>query len=235
MQQVHPEPQFSEKPSGDDQPEQPRYVEKESKTPARPGTLDIAIDKLRVPLVPEEYNGTAQIFWEGFNKGVNYGATTILVGIRSAQELSSLGIAQATPIIKMAQEMRQAEGQAAQEMAAQLAQSNMQSSHQILGAINNLAASQPNAPNPMAQIFAETMKPLLQQVLQSVMGGVLGGFQRGQTPSGQEQGIPAQTQPSQEPLQSVPGQTAGQPGTQDNWGALPENVAPIDEEEDIDV
>jgi len=229
VQQVHGEKQVYEEPAPGDSggrssetpPEATRGM---ARTPARPGSLDVAIERLQVPMVPEAYNGEAEIYWEGFNKGVAYGANTILVGIRSAQELSSLGISQATPIIKMAQEMRQAEGQAAQEVAAQLAQATMQGNQQLMGAINNLAVSQPNAPNPMAQVMAETLKPVLQQVMQSLMGGLLGGFKLGQQPV-PGQPVPDMTAQSQ----------AAQPLSGDGWGAMPENVTPINTEEEIDV
>ena len=217
---------------GNQYPEKMSDPTKEStRSLAKPGALDTAIEKLQVPMVPEAYNGQAEIYWEGFNKGVAYGANTILVGIRSAQELSSLGISQATPIIKMAQEMRQAEGQAAQAIAAELAQATMQGNQQLMGAINNLAAAQPNAPNPMAQVMAETMKPVLGQVMQSLMGSLLGGFGRGQPAPGQQaQDMPAQAQHLQGQAQFQ----SEQPASSDDWGELPGNVTPISKE-DLDV
>ena len=176
----------------------------DSKTPgtkvsARPGSLDTAIDKLHVPEVPIEFNGASQIYWAGFNKGVSYGVDTILAGIRAAQELSSLGIAQATPIIKMAQEMRQAEGQAAQEIAGQLAQVNVETNQQVLSAINALAAAQgkgqPAETNPMAEMMAESMKPHLQQVMSQALSGMFQGTP--QQAAGQQQQIPGQQQQQQ--------------------------------------
>ncbi|MDD5703164.1 MAG: C2H2-type zinc finger protein [Dehalococcoidales bacterium] len=210
---------------GKNHPETTTGVARESRSGAKPGALDTAIEKLQVPIVPEAYNGSAQAYWEGFNRGVSYGANTILVGIRSAQELSSLGISQATPLIKMAQEMRQAEGQAAQTIAAEMAGAVMQGNQQLMGAINNLAVAQPNAPNPMAQVMAETLKPVLQQVMQSLMGGLMGGFKLGQQPAA---GQPVQAVPAQE--QSLPRQSV----SSDDWGALPDNVIPISKE-DLDV
>ena len=157
----------------------------QTKALAKPGSLDAAVEKLQVPAVPEEFNGAAQIYWGGFNKGVNYGVNTIMAGIRSAQELSSLGIAQATPIIKMAQEMRQAEGRAAQELAAQLGQATMQSNHQIISAINNLAASQPGAPDLWQGMMARQIEPLFGQAISRVMGGFMPQMaQPGQAQSG---------------------------------------------------
>ena len=155
-------------PCGDNQPK-PANTLPETRMLAKPGSLDIAIENLQVPMVPEKFNGAANIYWAGFNKGVVYGADTILAGIRAAQELSSLGIAQATPVIKMAQEMRQAEGQAAQAIAAQLGQVTMQSNQQIIGAIHELAAAQsqgqPSEMNPMAKMFFGMMQPYAQQAI----------------------------------------------------------------------
>ena len=204
-----------------------------SLTRSSAGALDSAIERLQVPAVPQAYNGAAQAYWEGFNRGVAYGANTILVGIRSAQELSALGIAQATPLIKMAQEMRQAEGQAAEIIAAEMAQATLHGNQQLMDAIHNLAKShQAPVPNPMMEVVAETMKPFLQQTLQALMGGMLKGFQ-GQTSAVPVQGAEgaAPGQPALQPEQRNPVEGGGQ---QDSWGELPSNVQPM-REEDFDV
>jgi hypothetical protein len=139
----------------------------DTKSPAKAQPLDLAISHLRVPMVPEQFNGAANIYWSGFNEGVSYGANTILAGIRAAQDLSSLGIAQATPIIKMAQEMRQSEGQAARIIATELAQatleSNREGNREIMAALNKQTTAQ--NPNPMLMMMTQAMSPMFQQVL----------------------------------------------------------------------
>ncbi len=148
-----------------------------TKAQSKSSSLEAAVDRLKVPAIPEKYNGEAEVFWDGFNRGVCYGANTILAGIKSAQELSALGISQARPVIAMATEMRQAEGQAAQEIAGQLAQVHMESNQQVLSAINSLAASQdkeqPAEANPVAEMMADAMKPYLQQTMQQVFSGMM--------------------------------------------------------------
>lgn len=154
----------------------------------RPQPLDAVIQDLVLPAVPAEYNGSYHIYVEGFNAGVMHGAKSILAGIRAAQELSSIGIQQATPVIKMAQEMRQAEGQAAQLVAAQLSQATMQGNQQIIEAIHGLAASpeQPTQANPMMQMMSQAMQPLFFQVMQQMAATMPKVPQRG-TPQGGSQ------------------------------------------------
>ena len=178
---------------------------------ARGQPLDLAVSRLQVPAVPEEYNGQATIYWAGFNKGVRYGADTILAGIRAAQDLSSLGIAQATPIIKMAQEMRQAEGQAAQALASEFAQAVQGSNQTILEALHNLNLSQQaGSTNPMQRMVAMIQSiPQMMNAMNSLTG--MFGLKpvAGQQPQGQPAG---QTQ--QQPPQPAPVATAPQPATE---------------------
>jgi len=157
--------------------------------PAKGMGLDMAISRLRVPMVPEEYNGAAKIYWAGFDEGVSYGANTILAGIRAAQELSNLGISQATPVIKMAQEMRLAESQASREAAMQAAAGV---GAQIMPRIDQLAAQVAGSgENPMAGLMMTLMQPAFQQAAQQLarlfgatqMPGMLGQPQAEQAPA----------------------------------------------------
>ena len=56
-----------------------------------------------------------------FELGMKFGLSTLVMGVRMAQELSSIGIAQAQPLIKMAAEMRAGEIQAAEHAAGEAA------------------------------------------------------------------------------------------------------------------
>ena len=51
---------------------------------------------------------------EIFDAGVKYGMSALVAGVRLAQELSQMGIAQASPVLRRATEMRKAEGMSAQ-------------------------------------------------------------------------------------------------------------------------
>ena len=103
-----------------------------------------------------------------------------------------------------------------------------------------LAASQPNAPNPMAQVMADTMKPVLHQIIQTILGGVLDGFQPAQTSPGKVQDTLGQAQPQQEQSQGASEQNTGESSqgsraSHDTMGVMPDNVTIITEEDDIDV
>jgi len=160
------------------------------KVVAKGQALDLAVSNLRVPMVPEKFNGNAAAYWSGFNEGVSYGANTVLVGIRAAQELSNLGISQATPIIKMAQEMRQAEGQAAQILAGEFAEAAVNSNKEILAAIRSLGTA--NSSNPMMSGLWQMIQPHLWRVIGSVMG--MGGGVPGVQPQ-----VPGQPQSEESP------------------------------------
>jgi len=171
--------------------------------PTKGAGLDMAINRLRVPLVPEEYNGAAKVYWAGFDEGVSYGANTILAGIRAAQELSNLGISQATPVIKMAQEMRLAESQASREAAMQAA---AQVGAQVLPRIDQLAAQVASSgENPMAGLMMTLMQPAFQQAAQQ-LARLFGATQMPGVTAQQPQEQPAQSQaqPAQEPAWSPP-------------------------------
>lgn len=156
---------------------------------------------------PVSVNGEVD---ERFVAGMKYEAYNVIRGIRLAQELTKMGLDQAVPIIKMAQEMRQAEGQAAQVLATQLGQATMQSNQQIISAINNLAASQPGAPAPWQAMAARLAEPLFTQAMQQLSASLFKAMpQLGMT-----------QQPAVQPEQSEPAQS----GPSDAFGSLPGNI-----------
>ena len=83
-----------------------------------------------------------------------------------------MGVQQAVPIIKMAQEMRQSEGQAAQVIAAELAQVQMQSNRELMAALQNQHGPQPaSAPNPMQRMLGMIQAvPQMMAAAQNLMG-----------------------------------------------------------------
>ena len=180
-----------------------REEKTESKAVTRAQPLDNVIENLRLPQVPEAFDGQYNVYVAGFNDGVMHGARSILAGIRAAQELSSMGISQAKPLILMAAEMRQAEGQAAQEMAAQLGQAIHQGNANVINALNSLASQRrPAEADPMAAMVANTIQPYFQQMLGNLMGMVMRPMGAG----------PIQQQPGQPPAGPGPGSSA--PGQQ---------------------
>jgi len=145
--------------------------------------LDMLIEDTRLP---ELVNGAAPVF----DAGVQYGMKCILVGVRVAQELSAMGVQQATPIIQMAKEMRESEGMAAKEIAADLAQATLQANRELKEEIRNISVTQ--SPNPMMALMSQTMQPYFSQAIGNVMKAFgVGGM--GQ--SGQAQASPGQPAP----------------------------------------
>jgi hypothetical protein len=143
---------------------------------------------------------------ERFVAGMKYEAYNIIRGIRLSQQLNQMGLEQAKPVIEMAREMRQAEGQAAQILASQFGQSMAQSNQQILGAIHELAAaqSQPQVStgNPLAQALFTAMQPYIAQTVGQIMSSI---FKKPQGAPGQPTANqPVVEQPPQQPEKKGP-------------------------------
>ena len=149
-----------------------------------------------------------------FVAGMRYEAMNVIRGIRMAQELNKMGLEQAKPVIEMAKEMRAAEGQAAQTIAAQLGQVTMQSNQQIIQAIQGLAAAQPQGEsvNPMMQSLFTAAQPFLGQIFQRMFSS-FGGI--GQQPGMSPQQPPITEMPSTQPATPdgpPPGMKLGEEG-----------------------
>jgi len=146
-----------------------------------------------------------------FVAGMRYEAMNVIRGIRMAQELNKMGLEQAKPVIEMAKEMRQAEGQAAQVLASQFGQVTMEGNQQIISAIRELAAQSQGQPmageNPMAKALFSAMQPSIQQTVGQALAGLFKGKppvppQGGQMPVNGEaanQPVPTET-PDSKPL-----------------------------------
>jgi len=155
-----------------------------------------------------------------FVAGMRYEAMNVIRGIRMAQELNKMGLEQAKPVIEMAKEMRQAEGQAAQTIAAQFGQVTMQSNQQILSAIHQLAAAQAQGQppasdtNPMVKAIFSAMQPYVAQTVGQIFSSIFKRPQPGTPPqSGQAVANPPltgqpmqQTEPESPPPHSKPGE-----------------------------
>ncbi|GAJ11210.1 unnamed protein product, partial [marine sediment metagenome] len=149
--------------------------------------LELLVKDLELPALVD---GEAKVF----DAGVQYGVKTVLVGVRVAQELSAMGVQQASPVISMAKEMRESEGQAAKIIAGELAEATLESNKQIMAAIGQQAVAQSS--NPMLTMMTQAMQPMLTQT----MGNVMKAF----TPKpGQLPGSPA-PQPNQPGTQPAP-------------------------------
>lgn len=161
----------------------------------KPLAVEAIIHEMKLPAFAD---GGREIF----DSGVSYGMKALVAGVRLAQELSQMGIAQASPVIRMATEMRKAEGMSAQEAGQRAAEDA------LAGAIQYMSQQKPDiatVPNPMAGIVARAMEPALTKA----MGSIFGVFS-GQPPQGGGQGQGGQGQGEQPPVGSLP------PGWSDN-------------------
>ena len=113
-----------------------------------------------------------------FVAGMRYEAMNVIRGIRLAQELSKMAIDQASPVIRMAQEMRASEGKTADEAAMKAAAGVGAQIMPEVEALRNLVGSQGG--NPMASMMMTLMMPSMQQAAQR-LAGLFGATQPGAT------------------------------------------------------
>lgn len=141
------------------------------------GTKPLPIEGiLRGMKLPQIGDGKTEVF----NAGVEYGMKSVIAGVRLAQELSQMGVAQASPLIRMSQEMRAASEKSAEEAGRAAAEEMF---GDVAGWLN---ANQPKAgvadiatvANPMTGIFARALEPVMTQMLGKAFGAF--GKQRGQ-------------------------------------------------------
>jgi hypothetical protein len=167
--------------------------------------LEHLIADLKLPLIVD---GQAQVF----DAGVEYGVRSVLVGVRVAQELSAMGVQQAVPIIKMAQEMRESEGQAARVIATELAGATLEGNRDLKAALQQMGNQiQTSGPNPMASMMAGVMQPVLGQAMQQMMGSFMGGAMPGATPPAGD-GQPPPSAEQGQPVSEQPAAQEGEPG-----------------------
>jgi len=107
-----------------------------------------------------------------FDSGVDYATRMIIGGVRIAQELSRMGVAQASPIIKMAQEMDRAKGESARDAGAAAAEEMAQQLVGYLGPkFDQLGeAAKPQkvdiatVKNPMGGVMARNMERIVDRM-----------------------------------------------------------------------
>jgi len=168
--------------------------------------------------IPRPVDG-ADGFWDGYELGTRRARQDMFLSLFALQQLSSLGIQQAKPLVDMAKELRGDVGQAAQAAAAGVGQALQPQMQKLADAIRQGAMA--SSPNPFASMIAQAFQPFVQQLLSSTLSGMMRAFPQFQQPRLE------QTQAAPAPEQSAPG------GHSDAWGPLPENVSRI--EGDVDV
>ena len=143
------------------------------------GSLDELVHGLEVPDV---VNGRR----EAFNAGVEWATRSILTGIRLSQELSSLGIAQAGPLIKMAQQMNPDAGQIAKETGLAMGGEIAGKMFELMQQKETKKPDIAQVPDPMKGVLARMMETIVNQLTGQVFGGQAGSApsfvdKRGQT------------------------------------------------------
>ena len=124
---------------------------------------------------------------QGFEKGIKFGASLIVLGVRVAQELSAVGIQQAKPLIEMSREMRAGEVQAAKSASIEAAESV---GNQVYGALQptitqvaelteqmgKLKQDDKQSANadPFRQMLIKQMEPLFTAMIQKLIPGAPG-------------------------------------------------------------
>jgi len=107
---------------------------------------------------------------DGFQSGMKFGASMIVLGVRVAQELSSIGIQQAKPIMDMAREMRSGEAAAAKGAATEAAE--MAASEVGAQLLPHLAAiGKGSEADPMKAMMVRTMEPIVTRMMGKMIPG----------------------------------------------------------------
>lgn len=107
-----------------------------------------------------------------FEKGIKFGASMIVLGVRVAQELTNLGVQQAKPIMEMAKTMREGEAMAAKGAAGEAAMTAAALVQQNLQPYLANLSKPPAGPNPMQEMMARLMEPAIQQMVSKMMPGM---------------------------------------------------------------
>ena len=139
-----------------------------TETETKPRPVEGIIQTAKLPTIVD---GQGEIF----NAGVEYGMKMIVAGVRLAQELSTMGVAQASPVIRMAKEMREAEAVSSEKLAETAAEEVMGRAlayidERVKPSKVDIAAT----PNPMQGIMARIAERVVDQVF-NIAGGQKGG------------------------------------------------------------
>lgn len=135
-------------------------------------TVEAIVNSMKLPVIVD---GGAKIF----DAGVTYGMHALIAGVRLAQELSQMGIAQASPVIRMATEMRKAEAMSAQEAGQVAAENALAGAMQYMSEQKGGKVDIATVPNPMMGIMARAMEPALTGAF-AKMFTMFGGQPQGQ-------------------------------------------------------
>ena len=158
------------------------------------------IEEVYVPRPVDGRDG----YWDGYEAGTRRARQDLFLSIMALQQLSSLGVQQAQPLVAMAKELRAEVNpyEVAQAASQQVLNSSMP---QIMSAVKQAV---PRSADPWDDMMVRVVEPMIQQMMGTVMGGFMPG---GMMPMGVGQPMPGQPMPGQAP--PPPGWTAPGPQT----------------------
>jgi hypothetical protein len=150
---------------------------------SKAGPPEALLDSISLPMEGRE----AQIFENGLKSGMSL----VILGVRVAQELSSIGVQQAKPIMEMAKSMREGEAVAAKTSASEAAQEAAVNVSRVFApaiealqeTVSSLDEKTSKASsNPLQDMVARTMEPLFKNMMNMMMPGMggMGGMMGGQ-------------------------------------------------------
>lgn len=142
---------------------------------SKAGPPEALLEGISIPMEGRE----AQIFENGLKSGMSL----LILGVRVAQELSTVGVQQAKPIMEMAKSMREGEAIAAKTSASEAAQEAAIGISKIFGpAIESLQdtvgrledKTSSGSHDPLKDMVARTMEPLFKNMMNMMMPGMGG-------------------------------------------------------------
>jgi len=114
----------------------------------------------------------------GFEQGMKFGMSTLVLAIRVMQEMSAVGIQQVKPLIDLTRSVRDGEGAAFKSGADEAAMKAAQAMGQtILPMISEMqssvtAAARGGEADPMKSMMVRTMEPMMKSLLGRVVPGM---------------------------------------------------------------
>jgi len=106
-----------------------------------------------------------------FERGLKAGATLLVLGVRVAQELSSIGIKQAEPIMAMSKSMREGEALAAKSAASEAADQAAGRVAAYFDPIVSKLSAPASGSDPMKSMMVKAMEPLVNRMISKLVPG----------------------------------------------------------------
>ena len=131
------------------------------------------IESITIPMV----EGQSQ----GFEMGMKFGMSQLVLAVRIMQELSAIGLQQVKPLIDMTRSVREGEAAAfrggADEGAMKAAQAMGATIMPMMSEMQTMIANstKSNEVDPMKAMMIRTMEPLMKNMMKNLMPGMEGG------------------------------------------------------------